>query len=102
MFDIFRAEDYEKALGKLDNKEKQILVEFETEIAIRPYRGKPLSSPFLREKKFDGKRALFLIDDISQRILFITITDKKEQKKTINRILNDIESYKEELRNQSL
>lgn len=89
-------------LGRLDNKEKQILIDFEKKIESMPYRGKPLNNPFLREKKFDGKRALFMIDNTSQRILFITITTKKEQKEVIKQVINSIETYKEELRNQSL
>ena len=102
MFDIFRTDNYEKKLDKSDNKERQILIDFEAELTTKPYRGKPLNNPFLREKKFDGKRALFIIDDNLCRILFITITTKNDQKEVIRHILNNIEIYKEELRRGSL
>ncbi|MEK6881775.1 MAG: hypothetical protein AABY22_19310, partial [Nanoarchaeota archaeon] len=46
--------------------------------------GKPLGYKLFREKKYLNKRLYFLIDEESQKILFVSFAPKKEQQEIIN------------------
>ncbi len=63
MFRVFRSEWYEGKLNKLDKSEFDRVVKIEQQLKIEPYMGKLLGYIFFREKKFDGKRLLFLAYD---------------------------------------
>ena len=56
--------------------------------------GKPLGVPFFREKKFGGKRLLYLVYHSVSAILLVAITDKKAQEATITEILLHLDEYK--------
>ena len=62
-------------------------------LSVNPFLGKPLHSTFLREKKFDGKRAYFLVYEEFNAILFAATSDKKAQQETINQIKADLPKY---------
>ena len=57
--------------------------------------GKPLRYPYFREKKFEGKRVYLLVYENYMVILAIAISDKKTQQETINRIVLELNNYKE-------
>ena len=52
---------------------------------------------FFREKKFDGKRLIFLIYEQHKCVFLVTITDKKMQKQEINLIKANLDIYNEEI-----
>lgn len=56
--------------------------------------GKPLGIPFFREKKFEGKRLLYLVYKTHIVILLVAIANKKTQQATINEILAQLDAYK--------
>ena len=60
--------------------------------------GKPLGCPFFREKKIGGYRIYFLVYEELETVLLITISDKKAQQETINRIKGELDFYKELIR----
>ena len=95
MFRAFRSEWYDKKLQKLTKAEQERVSRFEQHLKLEPYAGKPLGSPFFREKKFNGKRALFLVYEEQKVIFFITITDKKAQQQEIDLIKANLDVYKE-------
>jgi len=97
MFRAFRTEWYEKKLKKLSLDEQERVKYIEQELKKTPYDGKPLGYNFFREKKFDGKRLLFLVYESYKAIFLITITDKKMQQKVIDIIKSNLDVYKEEL-----
>jgi len=97
MFRIFRSEWYEKKLNKLDNTEVRRVERFEQHLKIEPFSGKPLGYKFFREKKFGGKRLLFLIYEEYSVVFLITITDKKAQQRDIDFIVSHLSVYKEEI-----
>jgi len=97
MFRVFRSEHYEKKLFKLDKSEQDRVMKFEQSLKIYPYSGKPLGYKFFREKKFDGKRVLFLIYDEHNCVFLITITDKKAQQHEIDLIKTNLDVYRKEL-----
>ena len=72
---------------------------FEQRLKTEPYSGKPLGYPFFREKKFDGKRALFLVYEEHQAVFLITITTKKAQQHEIELIKAQLDLYKETIQN---
>ena len=79
MFRVFRSEWYETKLKKLSNPEIYRVSKFEQSLKEAPFSGKPLGYPFLREKKFGGKRLIFLVYEEHRCIFLVTITDKKLQ-----------------------
>jgi len=97
MFRAFRTDWYEKKFKRLDPNEQEKIKRIEQDLKKIPYDGKPLGYIFFREKKFNGKRLIFLVYDSYQAIFLITITDKKTQQKVIDLIKANLDVYKEEL-----
>ena len=97
MFRAFRADWYEKKLSKLTPKEQKRVSGIEQELKKSPYDGKPLGYKFFREKKFDGKRLIFLVYENHQVIFIIKIKDKKDKQKVIDLIKANLDVYMEEL-----
>lgn len=95
MFRVFRSEWYKSKLYKLDKSESDRVIKFEQSLKLEPYSGKPLGYKFFREKKFDGKRMLFLIYEEHNCVFLITITDKKTQQKEIDLIKANLDLYKD-------
>jgi mRNA-degrading endonuclease RelE of RelBE toxin-antitoxin system len=98
MFRVFRSDRYSEKLNKLDALEQDIVSKFEQKLKINPYSGKPLGYKFFREKKFDGKRFLFLVYEKHKAIFLVTITDKKAQQNVIDLIKANLDVYKENLK----
>ncbi len=105
-FRIFKTEEFDKDFKKLDRSEQLRVEKILTQLTESADVGKPLILPFFREKKFNGKRLYFLIYEDYKVILVLTISDKKTQQATINRILSHIAEYQqyvfEELRKRGL
>jgi len=97
MFRVFRSEWYQSKLKKLDKSELIRVLKFEKSLKTSPYSGKPLGYKFFREKKFDGKRLLFLVYEEQKCVFLITIVNKKIQQEIINLIKLNLEKYKKEL-----
>ena len=95
MFRIFRSEWYDKKFDKLVKFEQERVSKFEQQLKLQPYSGKPLGYEFFREKKFDGKRLLFLVYEEHKVIFLVTITDKKAQQQEIDLIKTSLDVYKE-------
>jgi len=99
MFRVFRSEHYKSKLNKLGGFEQKRVMKFEQALKEQPFSGKPLGYKFFREKKFNGKRALFLVYGEHKSVFLVTITDKKAQQHEINLIKANLDVYKEELEN---
>lgn len=97
MYRVFRSDHYNSKLSRLDKSEQDRIISFEQSLKIEPYNGKPLGYKFFREKKFDGKRLIFLVYEKHKCVFLITITDKKAQQQEINLIKANLDTYKEEL-----
>ena len=94
---VFRSEHYENKLLKLDSSEQNRIIKFEQSLKEQPYSGKPLGYKFFREKKFDGKRILFLVYEEHNCVFLVTITDKRAQQHEIDLIKSNLDIYKQEL-----
>ena len=55
--------------------------------------GKPLGYPFFREKKIGKYRIYFLVYEDVDTVLLITISDKKTQQDTIDKIKENLDYY---------
>lgn len=97
MFRVFRSGNYEKKLNKLDGADQQRISNFEQSLKLDPFSGKPLGYKFFREKKFDGKRLIFLVYEEHESIFLITITNKKLQQHEIDLIKANLNIYREEI-----
>ncbi|MBU0962915.1 MAG: hypothetical protein KKD48_03340 [Nanoarchaeota archaeon] len=97
MFRLFRSEWYESKLNKLSKLEIDRVSKFEQSLKESPFSGKPLGYPFLRQKKFDGKRLIFLVYEEHKCIFLVTITDKKIQQEVIDLIKANLDIYKEDI-----
>lgn len=98
MFRVFRTEWYEKKFSKLDNSERMVVEKFEQSLKINPFAGKPLRYDFLREKKFGGKRLIYLIYEDELKVFLVTISDKKSQASDIDFVASNLEVFKKEFR----
>ena len=99
MFRVFRSEWYNKKFGRLTKTEQDRASKFEQHLKSEPNSGKPLGYEFFREKKFNGKRLLFLVYEEHKAIFLITITDKKAQQHEIDLIKSNLDVYKETINN---
>ena len=97
MYRVFRSGKYEQKLNKLDKSEFDRIIQFEQSLKIEPYNGKPLGYEFFREKKFDGKRLIFLVYEQHKCVFLVTITDKKIQQQEINLIKTNLDIYRKEI-----
>ena len=95
MFRVFRSEWCDKKFRKLSRFEQERISKFEQELKINPYSGKPLGYEFFREKKFNGKRLLFLVYDKYEVIFLITLVDNKAQQHEIDLIKANLDVYTE-------
>lgn len=100
MFRVFRSEWYESKLNKLSKFEMDRVSKFEQSLKGSPFTGKPLGYKFFREKKFDGKRLIFLVYEEHKCIFLVTITDKKVQQQVIDFIKSNLDIYKGEIEKQ--
>ena len=86
---------WEKLLPKEYHGQLQGFIE---ELKHNPNTGKPLGYPFFREKKMGKYRLYFLIYDDVDTVLLITISDKKAQQDTIDKIKSQLDQYRELIR----
>jgi len=96
MYLVFRTRKYEKLFTKLlSTHEQREVQDFERKIAEHPHLGDPLGTPFFREKKIDGKRIYFIINDTYEGIFMLCISTKKDQQTAIKEIKKQLQHYQE-------
>lgn len=101
MYKVFRSEQYQQIFEKLDYSEQKRVLQCERNIQREPRVAKPLGYPFLREKKLNGKRLLFLLYEDKEQILLVTICTKKTQRMEINIIKAQLYWYEGEIEKMS-
>ena len=98
MFQVFTTEEFDKRFKKLDSQlQKEIGKEID-QLEENPFLGKPLNYKFFREKKVKNYRIYYLIYDEHVVVFVITISTKKDQQETINKIRSLIPYYQEEMK----
>ena len=87
MYKVFKASDFDKKSQKILSKKEQVELEnFILKLKEWTVSGKPLSYIFFREKKIAGKRIYFLVYEEIKIILLVSISTKKYQQETIDKI----------------
>lgn len=87
MFKVYRTTEFERLMNKLLTKEEQIrIAKIEEEIAEKGFTGNPLGFKFLREKRISEKRVYFLVYEEFKAALMVSLSDKKAQQETIDKI----------------
>ena len=95
MFKVYRTNEFTRLLDKLLTKAEMDRVEnIEDEISERGFTGRPLGYNFLREKRINGKRAYFLVYEEFKSTLMVSISDKKSQQETIDKIKEFLPEFK--------
>ena|SRR3990167_7880311 len=94
IYSVRMTEFFEKQFHKIipKNKQQDILKRM-NELSRNPYIGKPLGSKFMRELKLDKYRVYFLVYEEEVLILFVAVSDKKDQQNTINTINQNKDIY---------
>lgn len=98
MFKVVYSEWLDKQIKKLTRLEQQRIKRFERQIKTQPFSGRPLGYNFIREKKFNGKRLLFLVYAQYSAVLFAYITDKKFQQDMIDELKDNLYVYEQKLK----
>ena len=95
MFKVYRTEEFERLTIKLlTNEEKIRVTKIEEEIEEIGFTGDPLGFKFLREKRIAGKRVYFVVYEEFQAALMVSISDKKVQQETIDKIKEYLPEFK--------
>ena len=95
MFKVYRTKEFEELISKLlTEEEKKRVDKIENEIAETGFTGSPLGFKFLREKRISGKRIYFLVYEEFKAALMVSLSDKKAQQETIDKIKEYLPEFK--------
>src|SRR3990167_9076464 len=94
MFKVIGTDTYLRELKKFPKSDQEIARAFPQQLCENPFLGKPLTYPFLREKKIGGRRIYYLVYENLKLILLVATSDKKDQQETINRIKSQLYEFK--------
>ncbi len=96
LYRVFKTGEFDRDFEALEKAEKRRIEKFLAQLAEKGgAAGKPLSAPFFREKKFNGKMLYFLVYENVLVVLAVAISNKKAQQATINAILAKLAQYQE-------
>ncbi len=94
MFKVIGTDTYLSELDTWSKSDKDAAEKIPGKLSQNPFVGKPLSYPFLREKKIREKRIYFLIYENVELVLLVATSGKKDQEKTIEHIKENLDEFK--------
>jgi len=98
VYTVYTTENFEREMKKLSGENNERIRKLFLQIKDNPYVGDQLRYKFLREKRLNEKRIYYLVYDELLAVLIVAISGKKEQKETIDHIVQYLEQYKEYLK----
>lgn len=98
-YSVYVTETFDRETKNLSFSDKESLQKIFVQLKENPYVGKPLKLPFFREKRMREKRVYYLVYDDLQAVLAVAFGGKKEQQKTIDRVVSTLKEFKEYLKN---
>lgn len=98
VYKVFRTSTFQKEFDRLSSFEKRRIHDIEKKLSENPFVGKPLGRPFLREKRLNAKRILYLVHKDFVVVLMVAISTKKLQQSTIDFIMTNLDSYAESIK----
>lgn len=99
MYQVFITDRCSDAYNRSDYRE-QLWFDKAKENLKMSVTGDILRVRWFREKKFEGKRLYFIVDDFSQRILLIAFARKKDQEKVIDEVISNMSEWFSYLRSR--
>ena len=96
-YKIISSDEFDKKLNKLDYSIKQRLIKIKERLKLNPYIGKPLVVEYFRELKINKFRFYYLIYENYKIVKLATISEKKDQQRTICAIKLFLDIYKQEI-----
>jgi len=97
-FKVYTTEEFNKLYNKLDPEiQRQIAKEID-QLENNPLSGKPLGYNFFREKKVQNYRVYYLIYETHLVVFIITLSQKKDQQKAIDKIKKLIPYYRKTIK----
>lgn len=98
-YEVYRTERFDKEAEKLSRDENNRIDKVITrQLEENPYVGDQLQIKILREKRLDEKRIYYLVFDDLKAVLMIAISGKKAQQKIIDFIIENINNYRDYLK----
>ncbi|MFH1359401.1 MAG: hypothetical protein ABIH37_05930 [archaeon] len=97
-YKVYTTNEFDKEIEKLSGEEKRRIEIIFLQLKENPYVGNQLQIRPLREKRFEEKRIYYLIFDDLKSILMIAISDKRNQQKMIDFIRENINNYRDILK----
>jgi len=91
---VYTTKNFDKEAGKLSKEEQRRIQNIFFQVKNNPYVGDQLQIKILREKRIREKRIYYLVFDDLKAILFVAISNKKAQQRTIDYILKYINEYR--------
>jgi len=97
-YKIFTTDEFDRRYRRIDKQlQKEIAKEID-QLENNPHSGKPLGYRFFREKKVMNYRIYYLVYEEYVIVFVITISTKKSQQETINKIKALIPYYRQEIK----
>lgn len=93
MNEVLEAEIFAKVYSQCEKAEQNWIDKMRDQLAQDLHVGKPLRYDWFREKKFRNKRLFYVVNEMTKKVLLITIGDKKEQQAIINHVVANKEIY---------
>ena len=93
MNEIYETEAFLRLYSSLEKIEQQWIEKIKDQLQENLYIGQPLRFSWFREKRFEGKRLYYLINETSHKAVLVAFGTKKEQKKIINHIIFNKERF---------
>ncbi|MSR86366.1 hypothetical protein EXS74_03140 [Candidatus Woesearchaeota archaeon] len=97
-YEVYHSETFDKQLKKFPKEFHIWLEKIEDQLLENPYVGDPLRVPWFREKKHDKFRVYYLIYDSLQVVFLVAISEKKDQKRTINTVFLLLDIFEREIK----
>jgi len=93
-FKVYTTPEFDRLFEELPKDDRLAIDKLTKEkLPENPYQGRALGFKFFREKRVNGKRVYFLIYDDYVLVLMVAIGNKKTQKKDIEQIKVNRETY---------
>ena len=92
MYIIVKTENFVELFNKLDNSVQLRFNRLFELLKTNPYGiGKPIRTRWFRELKVNKFRVYYSIKDEKVSVLLLSVSDKKNQQETIDKIYSDLE-----------
>ena len=94
MFKVIGTDTYIHEINKWAKQYKEDAGKIPKQLSENPFVGKPLSFPFLREKRLREKRIYYLVYEDLKLVLLIAVSGKKDQQATIDHIKENLNEFR--------